>query len=86
MSQLLCYTCVLVVAQVSSQSVTMSKWIKRGNYNHEYQHKQSQYVVKDYSRYILQLKDGTNNNTVLWVANVVFYEIWFAWVKINMWD
>lgn len=56
-SQLLCCVCVLVV-----QQVTMSKWIKRGNYNHEYHHKQSQYVVKDYSRYIRQLKDGTNNN------------------------
>lgn len=63
-SQLLCYVCVLVVPQVSSYSytVTMSKWIKRGNYNHEYHHKQSQYVVKDYSRYTLRLKDGTNNN------------------------
>ncbi|XP_044057528.1 myomesin-2 isoform X1 [Siniperca chuatsi] len=27
----------------------MSVWIKRGNYNHEYHHKQSQYVVKEYS-------------------------------------
>lgn len=63
-SQLLCYVCVLVVQQVSTNSVTMSKWIKRGNYNHEYHHKQSQYVVKDYSRYTLQLKDGTNNNVL----------------------
>lgn len=61
-SQLLCCVCVLVVQQVSTHSVTMSKWIKRGNYNHEYHHKQSQYVVKDYSRYTLQLKDGTNHN------------------------
>uniref|UniRef100_A0AAX7VG39 Myomesin 2a n=1 Tax=Astatotilapia calliptera TaxID=8154 RepID=A0AAX7VG39_ASTCA len=27
----------------------MSAWIKRGSYNHEYHHKQSQYVVKEYS-------------------------------------
>ncbi|XP_030270887.1 myomesin-2 isoform X1 [Sparus aurata] len=27
----------------------MSAWIKRGEYNHEYHHKQSQYVVKEYS-------------------------------------
>uniref|UniRef100_A0A7N6BUI0 Myomesin 2a n=1 Tax=Anabas testudineus TaxID=64144 RepID=A0A7N6BUI0_ANATE len=27
----------------------MSVWIKRGNYNHEFHHKQSQYVVKEYS-------------------------------------
>lgn len=47
--------CVLLVQQVSVYSVTMSKWIKRGNYNHEYHHKQSQYVVKEYSRYIVKL-------------------------------
>ncbi|XP_075966390.1 myomesin-2 [Anarhichas minor] len=27
----------------------MSVWMKRGNYNHEYHHKQSKYVVKEYS-------------------------------------
>ncbi|XP_026176247.1 M-protein, striated muscle [Mastacembelus armatus] len=27
----------------------MSVWIRRGNYNHEFHHKQSQYVVKEYS-------------------------------------
>ncbi|XP_074522002.1 myomesin-2 isoform X1 [Halichoeres trimaculatus] len=27
----------------------MSEWIKRGTYDHEYHHKQSQYVVKEYS-------------------------------------
>lgn len=27
----------------------MSAWIKHGHYNHEYHHKQSQYVVKEYS-------------------------------------
>ncbi|XP_073320361.1 myomesin-2 [Pagrus major] len=27
----------------------MSAWIKRGDYNHEYHHKQSRYVVKEYS-------------------------------------
>ncbi|XP_034044528.1 myomesin-2 [Thalassophryne amazonica] len=27
----------------------MSMWIRRGNYNHEYHHKKSQYVVKEYS-------------------------------------
>lgn len=47
--------CVLLVQQVSIYSVNMSAWIKRGDYNHEYHHKQSQYVVKEYSRYMLHI-------------------------------
>lgn len=47
--------CVLLTQQVIVCSVTMSSWIKRGHYNHEYHHKQSQYVVKEYSRYYVKL-------------------------------
>lgn len=47
--------CVLVVPQVSVCSVTMPVCIKCGDYNHEYRHKQSRYVVKEYSRYSVQL-------------------------------
>lgn len=46
-----------LVPQVRFYSATMSKWIKSGNYNHDYHHKQSKYVVQDYSRYPVQLKD-----------------------------
>ncbi|KAF0043302.1 hypothetical protein F2P81_004639 [Scophthalmus maximus] len=35
--------------RVSTYGVIMSAWNKRRNYNHEYHHKQSQYVVKEYS-------------------------------------
>ncbi|KAF3832538.1 hypothetical protein F7725_026203 [Dissostichus mawsoni] len=35
--------------KVSIYFVTMSTWMKRGAYDHEYHHKQSKYVVKEYS-------------------------------------
>lgn len=37
--------------QVTIRRVTMWGLIKQGNYSHDYHHKQSQYVVKEYSRY-----------------------------------
>lgn len=54
-SRLCVCVCVLVVPQVSIYSVTMPVCIKCADYNHEYRHKQSRYMVKEYSRYSMQL-------------------------------
>lgn len=57
--------CLLLVQQVSIYFVTMSTWMKRGAYDHEYHHKQSKYVVKEYSRYMLHCNANPTQKTVV---------------------
>jgi len=55
----LCHFVVVLSNRSVTKRVTMSARIKRGNYNQEYHHKQSRYVVKEYSRYkrlVLKIK------------------------------
>lgn len=61
----LCYhisicVCVVLLVQQVTHSVIM---LKRGSYNQEYHHKQSRYVVKEYSRYRIDSNAKTKTSS-----------------------
>uniref|UniRef100_A0A3B3Z7M6 Myomesin 2a n=1 Tax=Periophthalmus magnuspinnatus TaxID=409849 RepID=A0A3B3Z7M6_9GOBI len=51
--ELYCFVLYDVCCGSTGHSVNMAMWIKPGYYDHAYHHKESKYVVKEYSRYPL---------------------------------